>query len=223
MRFADATRESRANGWQIISDVGYDGYLEIPLLVAEGYSTLYQEIDEQIASAGAPAPDVVLIPGGVGALLQAGVDHFRARDPGPQVVGVEPAEGDCLTESLASVDGAPAVSRGSGRTTMVCLNCAEVSLPNWPPIRRGIDLMVTIEDRYAEEGVRRLHRAAAGETSLEAGNSGAATTGALVALMEDPRLHGARDILRLRSGSVALVVCTEGAIDRTKFERVVRG
>src|SRR5262249_37407094 len=28
-------RESRARGWQIISDVGYEGYLEIPPLVVE--------------------------------------------------------------------------------------------------------------------------------------------------------------------------------------------
>jgi len=215
-------RDSRANGWQIISDVGYDGYLEIPLLVAEGYSTMYQEIDEQLASAGWRRPDVVLIPGGVGALLQAGVDHYRAGDPSPRVVGVEPAEGDCLTESLASPQGAPAISRGSGRTTMACLNCAEVSLPNWPPIRRGVDVMVTIEDRYAEEGVRRLYRAESGDGSLEAGNSGAATTGALIALAQDARLRAARDFLQLGPKTIAIAICTEGAIDRTEFERVIR-
>jgi len=223
--YEDAVRrcddESRANGWQIISDVGYNGYMEIPLLVAEGYSTLYLEADEQIAGNQWPAPDVVLIPGGVGALLHAGVDHYRTRDPGPKVVGVEPAEGDCLTESLASPGGAPATSRGSGRTSMACLNCAEISLPNWPPIRRGVDLMVTIDDGYAEEGVRRLYHADPDERALEAGTSGAATTGALIALMTDPRFREAREFLGLGRESVVQVLCTEGAIDRKEFDRVV--
>jgi threonine dehydratase len=61
---------------------------------------------------------------------------------------------------------------------MACLNCAEVSLSSWPAIRQGVDAMIAIDDHDAMEGVRLLYRAAPGDVALEAGNSGAATTGA---------------------------------------------
>ena len=215
--------ESRERGWQVISDVGYDGYLDIPNLVVEGYGTLFQEIDEQLDAAGWPPPDLVLIPGGVGGILHAGVAHYAYRAGGPRVVGVEPSSADCLTTSLESPDGRPTAATGDGTTTMACLNCAEVSLSSWPAIRNWVDAMIAIDDQWAEEGVRLLFRAAPGETALEAGPSGAATTGALAALMSDPRVRGLQDQLRLGSSSRVVVLCTESAINRTEFERCVSG
>lgn len=224
--YEDAVRrcdeESRREGWQIVSDVGYPGYLEIPLLVVEGYSTLFAEADEQIAAAGWAAPSLVAIPGGVGGILHAGVDHYRQRDPAPRLLAVEPAEGDCLTASISSPGGQPAVSRGSRRTSMACLNCAEVSLPSWPAIRRGVDVFLAIEDRFAEAAVRGLHRARDGARPVDAGTSGAAATGGLLALASEPSLAEARAALGFGPGTVALAICTEGPIDRADFERVLQ-
>lgn len=223
--YEDAVRrcdaESRRRGWQVVSDVGYPGYLDIPRLVVEGYSTLYAEVEEQLAGEPGATPDLVLIPGGVGGLLHAGVDHYRQRGQPPRLVAVEPVAGDCLTESISSPTGQPAVSRGDGRTSMACLACAEVSLPSWPAIRRGVDLFLAIEDGFAEEAVRRLARAPEGETPLAAGSSGAASTGGLIALMRDPACREARARLALGPTSVALAICTEGAIDRADFARIL--
>jgi hypothetical protein len=71
------------------------------------------------------------------------------------------------------------------------------------------------------EGVRLLYRAARGDTALEAGNSGAATTGAVAALMRDARLEELRRYLQLGGTSRVLVLCTEGAIDRAEFARCI--
>jgi len=215
--------ESRERGWQVISDVGYDGYLDIPELVVAGYHTLFQEIDEQLAAASWASPALVLIPGGVGGLLHAGVAHYAHRAGTPRVVGVEPSSADCLTTSLESADGRPTSATGDGVTTMACLNCAEVSLSSWPVIRSCVHAMIAIDDSAAMEGVRLLHHAAPGEAALEAGNSGAATTGAIAALMRDPRLRDLRDHLELGPSSRVLVVCTEGAIDRAEFGRCLSG
>ena len=112
---------------------------------------------------------------------------------------------------------------GDGATTMACLNCAEVSLSSWPAIRAGVDAMIAIDDHQAEEGVRLLYHAAPGDAGLEAGTSGAASTGALAALMSDMRLRALRDELNLGPSSRLLVLCTEGAINRAEFERCIAG
>lgn len=220
--YEDAVRqcdtESREHGWQVISDVGYEGYLEIPELVVAGYDTLYQEVDEQLAAAGCPQPDLVLVPGGVGGILHAGVTHYAHREGGPRVVGVEPAAADCLTTSLESAEGGPTLAHGDGATAMACLNCAEVSLSSWPAIRAGVDAMIAIDEETARDGVRLLYRASLPDVSLEAGNSGAATTGAIAALMRDQRLQALRRHLKLGPSSTVLVLCTEGAINRVEFE-----
>ena len=207
----------------ILGFQSYPSILDIPELVVEGYGTLFQELEDQLDASGWPQPDVVLIPGGVGGILHAGVVHYAHRPAGPRVVGVEPSSADCLTASLESPDGRPTVATGDGATTMACLNCAEVSLSSWPAIRAGVDAMIAIDDRDAEEGVRLLYRAAPGDTALEAGTSGAATTGALAALMRDARLRSLRDRLELGSSSRVLVLCTEGAINRAEFERCLSG
>jgi len=214
---------SAREGWEIVSDVGYPGYLEIPPLVVEGYSTLYREVDAARRERGLQAPDVVLIPGGVGGILHAGVVHYRAGESAVRLVSVEPAEGDCLTTSIESPGGVPTVSTGSGRTAQACLNCAEVSLPSWPAIRAGVDLFLAIDDGFAEEAVRRLARPTGGDPAIEAGTSGAATTGGLMALMTDARFAPARERLGLGRETVALAICTEGTIDRADFARVMAG
>ena len=72
---AQCARDSAENGWQVVADIGYDDYLEIPGWIAEGYSTIFAEIDEQIAAHRSVEPHVVIVPAGVGAIFQAAVDH----------------------------------------------------------------------------------------------------------------------------------------------------
>src|SRR5262249_25097264 len=59
----------------VVSDTSWPGYTQVPRWVIDGYATIFAEIDEQLAIAGAPPPDVVLVPMGVGALAAATVEH----------------------------------------------------------------------------------------------------------------------------------------------------
>jgi diaminopropionate ammonia-lyase len=182
-------RESRERGWQVISDVGYEGYMEIPKWVVEGYETLFLEYEEQRDQ----APDVVFIQAGVGGLLCAAADHFRSQANGPLIVSVEPESADGLLESISSPNGEPCVSKGAQNSIMAGLNCSEVSLTAWPSVRRGVDMFVAIEDGLTIEAMRLL-----GEAGIDSGESGAA---------------GLAGLLELRSGfqgSRVLVVNTEG-------------
>jgi diaminopropionate ammonia-lyase len=213
--------ESRANGWEVVADTGYPGYLEVPHWITEGYSTLFAETEEQRETAGWPAPQVVLIQAGVGGLLHAAVDHFRSRTHQPIIVSVEPEEADALYRSIDSPDGQPTPSPGRQRSIMAGLNCGEVSLAAWPSNRLGVELFITIEDRFAEEAMIRLARPVASDPVIEAGESGAAGLAGLLALREAPEFAEAARFLGLESHPHVLVINTEGATDPEGYRRVV--
>jgi diaminopropionate ammonia-lyase len=219
---ARCAKESAEHGWQVVSDTGYEGYLEIPHWIAEGYSTLFDEADEQRSAAGLTAPDLIIVQAGVGGLLHAAVDQCRAWPVPPILVCVEPTDADPLFESINTPDGDPVLSRGKQRSIMAGLNTGRPSLSAWPVIRRGVELFLTIDDAWAEEAMRRLASPAAGDPAVVAGESGAAGVAALLALSEAAELALARDFLRLtRRRRRVMVIVTEGATDPDNYARVV--
>jgi diaminopropionate ammonia-lyase len=186
--YEDAVRrcdvQSRSHGWQVISDTGYPGYMEIPKWVVEGYQTLFLEYEEQRDE----IPDAVFIQAGVGGLLSAAVDHFRSRASSPRIISVEPDAADGLLESISSPHGEPRASRGAQDSIMAGLNCSEVSLTAWPSIRRGVDAFLAIEDRLALDAMSLLRGA-----GIDSGESGAAGLAGLLALRD--RFQGSRVLL----------------------------
>ena len=75
--------------------MAWDGYEDVPGWIVDGYTTLFTEIDGQLEDQGITRPDLVVVPAGVGSLLQAALTHYRSRPapsgpaaPGPAVVSV---------------------------------------------------------------------------------------------------------------------------------------
>jgi diaminopropionate ammonia-lyase family len=157
---------------------------------------------------------------GVGALAAAAVEHRGPRRECPRLAVVEPDDADCLLESILSEDGQPRASRGRQRSIMAGLNCGLPSLAAWPVLRRGVDLFLSIEDRFAEDAMRLLWRPAPGDPRVEAGESGAAGLAGLIALLADDTFRAARERLRLSGATTALVINTEGATDPDGFQRI---
>lgn len=216
--YDDAVRqcaaESQKHGWQVISDTGYPGYLEIPRRVVEGYGTLFAEYEEHRAAKGMAAPDIVMVQAGVGSLLSAAVHHFRPKGPHPILVSVEPEAACCLLESISSPRGQPTKGTGAQTSVMAGLNSGEVSLAAWPSIRCGVDLFLAIEDRYAVEAVNLL-----GQAHIAAGESGGAGLAGLLALCRDPRFGEAKSLLGLGPSSRVMVINTEGPVGAPRMAR----
>jgi diaminopropionate ammonia-lyase len=160
------------------------------------------------------------VQGGVGALAAAAIADADRRRPRPRIVVVEPDSAAGLLESIASPGGAPRAAGGRQGSIMAGLNCGMPSLAAWPVLRRGVDLFLSVEDRHAEEAVRRLWRPAGGDPRIEAGESGAAGLAGLLALVDEPDLGPARERLGLGTRTVVLLINTEGATDPEGFRRI---
>jgi diaminopropionate ammonia-lyase len=193
----------------VISDTSWPGYEDVPAWVIEGYETLYAEIDDDLAATGRDWPAVVFVPVGVGALAAATVNHFSDPDRNaPAIIGVEPSDADCVSESLAA--GEITTVPGPHRSIMAGLNCGTPSLIAWPTVSRGLAGVVSIGDGWARDAVRDL--AVAG---VQAGETGAAGLAGLAAL----RSAGPSSPLvgTVPDDSSVMVICTEGASDPAQW------
>ncbi len=200
----------------VISDTSWPGYEEIPTWVIEGYATIFQEVDEQLARQYQPGPNLVFVQIGVGALAAAIVQHYRDVNSysSPKIVGVEPTTAACM---LASMKANQIVSLTTPpRTIMAGLNCDTPSLIAWPIVSKGVDLFISIEDEWACQGMRKF-----ATLGLVSGETGAAGIAGVLALLQDPSLSAARASLSIDSSTRILVICTEGATDPVAYEQIV--
>jgi diaminopropionate ammonia-lyase len=214
-------QESAAKGWQIISDMSWSGYEQIPRWIMAGYLTLFREV-ESVVNSGYQI-DCVIIQAGAGALAGAAVWHFRQESPwqNTKIVSVEPTESACLLESIESPGREPVLSKGRQDSTMAGLNCGTPSLVAWPLIRQGFDLFLAISDTSCVQAMRRYYYPTGGDQRIVSGESGAAGLAALLDLMTKSEFREARSYLGLGPKSTVLLLNTEGDTDPAGFARRV--
>jgi diaminopropionate ammonia-lyase len=210
---ADASADDRA---VLVQDTAWPGYEQVPAWIVAGYETLFAELDDQLAAAGAVtagalAPAVLSVPVGVGSLAQAAVARYRRRGlpaaARPRLLSVEPVTAACLLASL--VTGEP-VTAATGTTVMNGLNCGTVSSIAWPSLRDGLDAAIAVDDTAAAAAM--LSLAGAG---VESGPSGAAALAGLTAALTGDGAERRRRDLGLGTGAgqeTVVALSTEGPL-----------
>lgn len=186
----------------LVSDTAWPGYERIPGWVADGYGTLFAEVDEQLVDG--EQPSVVFVQIGVGALAAAAVAHYRAAGRAgtpPLIVGVEPLDADCAWRTAQA--GAPREASGPHGSAMSCLNAGVCSHTALPALLHGIDAYVAIDDRHALRAMALLR-----DGGIDGGATGAAGLAGLLALTE---LDAGRALLAERCPGPVLVVNSEAA------------
>jgi diaminopropionate ammonia-lyase len=185
----------------LVQDTAWEGYEDIPRWIVGGYGTLFDEIAAEL---GDRTVHLVAVPTGVGSLLQAALQHYRAPalQQRPAILAVEPVTASCVTASLAA--GRPVRVDTSEPTIMAGLNCGSVSTIAWPIIRDGLDAGVAVTDDQAMAAVHRLN-----ELGVPAGPCGGAS---LAGVREALRDANHRAALTITADSVLVLISTEGAV-----------
>lgn len=199
---AAASAHADATGALLVQDTAWPGYEEIPAWIVEGYRTLVEEVDEQLAATGGAA-DLVVVPAGVGSLAQGVIEHYRSPDRAdqharPALLAVEPTAAACI---LASRRRGEPVSVTTEVTSMAGLNCGTPSAAAWPALSEGLDATVAVDDSHARAAQATLHTA-----GVDAGPCGAAPLAGLLALADS----GALAALDLHPDATVVLLCTEG-------------
>jgi len=218
--YDDSIREiavaAEENGWFIVSDTSYEGYLDVPRDVMQGYTVMVEEALSQLPDGILPTH--VFIQGGVGGLAGAVCGHLweTLGEERPRFVVVEPDRADCLFESALHEKPMPAT--GDLETVMAGLACGEVSLIAWDILSTGADDFVTMPDAMVGPTMCQLADGVGSDVPIAAGESAVAGLAVVLAAGEDKALAGA---LGLGPDSRILVFGTEGASDPEIYQQLV--
>ncbi|MDT0196720.1 diaminopropionate ammonia-lyase [Arthrobacter sp. AB6] len=185
----------------LIQDTSWDGYIEVPRWIVDGYTTLFAEIDEALEIDNHAAADLVVCPVGVGSLAHAMVDYYRNQATNaPSLLSVEPDSAACIAQSLLT--GKPVAVDTSYPTIMSGLNCGTPSELAWPSLLAGLDGAVSVSEDECRRAVLELQA-----LGLDAGPCGASTLAGLRAALSD---NERRRELGITSDSLIVLVSTEG-------------
>ena len=192
-------------GGILVQDTAWPGYEEVPAWIVEGYTTLFAEIDDQLSGSGLSHPGLVVVPSGVGSLLQGALTYYRSK-PAPDataVVSVEPDSAACV---LASLSAGEPLTVETSTTVMVGMNCGTISSLAWPYISGGLDAAIAVTDAADAVAARDL-----ASLGIAAGPCGAAGLAALRSALTGAGAQERRVHLGIGADSVAVLVITEGA------------
>jgi diaminopropionate ammonia-lyase len=209
-----ADHEARANGWFVISDTSYPGYMDIPRDVMQGYQLMVHEA----VSALPQWPTHVFVQAGVGGLAAAVCAYFWERNTQqrPVFVVVEPERADCLLQSARA--GAVVAVRGDLDTLMAGLACGEVSLLAWDFLATGANAFCSIPDQAAVDAMRLLAHPGGANPVIVAGESAVAGLAAAILTAQD---SAARAALGLSPDSRVLLFGSEGDTDPALYQQLV--
>jgi diaminopropionate ammonia-lyase len=209
-----ADRDAKAQGWFVISDTSYPGYMDIPRDVMQGYQLMVHEA----VSALTQWPTHVFVQAGVGGFAAAVCAYFweRSTEQRPVFVVVEPERADCLLQSARA--GEVVAVKGDLDTLMAGLACGEVSLLAWDILATGADAFCTIPDQAAVDAMRLLASPLGADPVIVAGESAVAGLAAALLIAQDPV---ARASLGLGPDSRLLFFGSEADTDPALYQQLV--
>ena len=199
-----ATRE----GWFVVSDTSYPGYMEVPKDVMQGYELMAAEAIDALDT----PPSHIFLQTGVGGMAAAVTAHVTRRfgPERPTVVLCDPDRSACVLASVQA--GELTAVEGDLDTLMAGLACGEVSALAWEILRDHGDFAMSVTDAEAIAAMKWLAFPEGGDRPVVAGES------ALAIAMKDPE---ARAMLGLDGSSRVLVFGTEGDTDPALYADLV--
>lgn len=211
---ADANETSLREGWITVSDFAWPGYVEIPLLVMQGYTLMLEEIFRQTKE---PFTHI-FVQAGVGGLAAVVAGYYldKLGESRPTVVVVEPQKANCMV--LSAKAGKRVVAPSGEATVMAMLECFEPSLVAWDILERSADYFLGIDDKWAIRALRTLANPVKDDPKLVIGESGGSGLGGLLAVLEDKE---AKHQIGLDENSCVLLIGTEGATDPELYHQLL--
>lgn len=218
-----AAKVAEDNDWILVQDTAWEGYMDIPMDIMQGYTSIITELTTQLDEVPLEDFTHVVLQAGVGSFAAAMVQTIKALtgENTPKLVVVEPRKADPLFKSAQSKDGAPTRVYSDLDSMMAGLACGEPNPSAWNILRNEITSFFSCEEIISAKGMRVLGNTIGNDTKIISGESGAVSLGFIYEILSNEDYLKIQNDLELNEDSNVLVINTEGDTDPKNYRRVV--
>ena len=209
----ECIKQSQINGWEIIQDVAWQGYEEVPKLTMAGYSVMIKEISNQTNQ----YITHVFLQAGVGGMAAgaiAGIAKYFKRIP--KIIIVEPENADCVLQSVK--EGKMQKVDIKKESILGGMSCGEVSLVPWQILKYAVNNCISISDENIAETIAMLQKKQLGEETIIGGECATPGIISLIAACEDENVKNKLD---LNEKSNVLLMGCEGDADKDLYKKLL--
>ena len=209
----ECINQSKRYGWQIIQDVAWEGYEEVPKLTMAGYSVMIKEISDQTNQ----YITHVFLQAGVGGMASgsiAGIAKYFKRIP--KIIIVEPEAADCVLKSVEA--GVMKKIDIKKESIMGGMSCGEVSLVPWRILKNSVNNCISISDENIAKTVAMLEKKHLSEEKIIGGECATPGVISLIAACEDECIK--KDLELDKNSNVLLMGC-EGDADQDLYKKLL--
>jgi diaminopropionate ammonia-lyase len=210
----ECIKQSKQNNWEIVQDVSWEGYKEVPKLIMAGYTIMIKEIMDQIKNDSFTHVFLQAGVGGMAAAMIAGFAKFSNNIP--KFIIVEPENANCVFRSVEN--NKPTSVNIINETIMGGMSCGDVSTVAWEIIKNSSNYCLTISDEAISTTVAMLAEAKLSDEKIIAGECAVPGIIALISLFKNKDYMSR---LNLNSNSKILLFGCEGLTDKPMYQKLL--
>ena len=210
----ECIKQSNENNWEIVQDVSWEGYKEVPKLIMAGYTIMVKEIIDEIDKNSITH---VFLQAGVGGMAAAMIAGFAKLSKNtPQFIIIEPENADCVFQSIKN--NKPTTVDIKKETVMGGMSCGDVSNIAWEILKNSANYCLTIPDEAISTAVALLADARLSEEKIVGGECAVPGVIALIGSFNNKEYL---DKLKLNTKSNVLLFGCEGLTDKTMYQKLL--
>jgi len=210
----ECIKQSKKNNWEIVQDVSWENYKEVPKLIMAGYTIMVKEIMEQIKE---DSITHVFLHAGVGGMAAAMIAGFaRFSNNIPNFIIVEPRDADCVFKSIQN--NKPTRVEIIKETIMGGMSCGDVSTVAWEILKNSAKYCLTISDDAIPTAVALLAEKRLSDEKIIAGECAVPGVIALISAFKNKKYYKK---LNFNSESKVLLFGCEGLTDIDMYNKLL--
>ena len=210
----ECIKQSKKNNWEIVQDVSWENYKEVPKLIMAGYTIKVKEIMEQIKE---DSITHVFLHAGVGGMAAAMIAGFaRFSNNIPNFIIVEPRDADCVFKSIQN--NKPTRVEIIKETIMGGMSCGDVSTVAWEILKNSAKYCLTISDDAIPTAVALLAEKRLSDEKIIAGECAVPGVIALISAFKNKKYYKK---LNFNSESKVLLFGCEGLTDIDMYNKLL--
>ena len=210
----ECIKQSNQNKWEIVQDVSWDGYKEVPKLIMAGYTIMVKEIIDQIKGDSFTHVFLQAGVGGMAAAMIAGFAKFSNNIP--KFIIVEPENANCVFQSIQN--NKPTSVNIIKETIMGGMSCGDVSTVAWEILKNSANNCLTITDDAISTAIAMLAESKFSNEKIIAGECAVPGIIALISLFKNKEYMNK---LNLNSNSKILLFGCEGLTDKAMYQKLL--